>query len=281
MQNYVQAQNDASLLYWSCLCLTAVLYSPHFLLPSSTLSSVHCPELQLLLGLYIVVAIAGMAALRRRRRCFSFCCPNDLARSFLSSSYFYFVFAAVFVVVLAYLSTIAVCCFKWFLSVVFCAWAVLPFLMNQSTHTCSKLVLPECVCVWSAAACVRSLYGDLPQIGGHKHWKIISSLSPRLGQPGQTLVSFPRSFPTCRYKKIFCKMSFSLCSASSSLFSLYSSFFSSSSSAILFALKAKNPRSSWDWSEREQRIKVQRGVCQVLTAFSILKYLLCLFYDLN
>lgn len=130
----------------------------------------------------------------------------------------------------------------------FCAWAVLPFLMNQSTHTCSKLVLPEyvCVCV-SAAACVRSLYGDLPQIGGHKHCKIISSLSPRLGQQGQTLGQLPEELPDLQKKNIlqnvflsvFSLLLFVFASSSSS-----SSSFSSSSSAILFALKAKNPRSS-------------------------------------
>lgn len=63
----------------------------------------------------------------------------------------------------------------------FCAFSYEPInthvLQAQSVPACVCL----CVCVWSAAAaCVRSLYGDLPQIGGHKHCKIISSLSPWL-----------------------------------------------------------------------------------------------------
>lgn len=71
MQNYVQAQNHVVVIL--SLCLTA-LSSPFSLplLPSpfSLLCTVHCPSsivhrplVELLLGLYIVVAIAGMAAL--------------------------------------------------------------------------------------------------------------------------------------------------------------------------------------------------------------------------
>lgn len=174
----------------------------------------------------------------------------------------------------------------------FCAWAVLPFLMNQSTHTCSKLVLPEyvcvCVCLWSAAAaaCVRSLYGDLPQIGGHKHCKIISSLSPRLGQQGQTLVSFPRSFPTCRKKKYSAKC-LSVCVQPPPLcfrFPLLPPPLLSLLLHLQFYLPWK-PKTQevvkTDPREREPRIRVQRGVRQVLTAFSILKYILCLSYDVN
>lgn len=173
MQNYVQAQNDVVVIL--------ILLLPHgsLLLPSpSPLCTVHRPSSAgrapfgpLYSCSYRWHGCTSRAAPRFAACC---CCPTISSVPFL----FYFVFVAV----VAYLSTIAVCCFKWFLSVVF-----VPFLMNQSTHTCCKLSLSlpacVCVCVWSAAAaaaCVRSLYGDLPQIGGHKHCKIISSLSPWL-----------------------------------------------------------------------------------------------------
>lgn len=61
MQNYVQAQNDVvvililSLPYGSAASSLPLLRYP--------VSTVHRPLVELLLGLYIVVAIAGMAAL--------------------------------------------------------------------------------------------------------------------------------------------------------------------------------------------------------------------------
>lgn len=61
MQNYVQAQNDVVVIL--------ILSLPHGSAASSLpllrcpVSTVHRPLVELLLGLYIVVAIAGMAAL--------------------------------------------------------------------------------------------------------------------------------------------------------------------------------------------------------------------------
>lgn len=61
MQNYVQAQNDVVVILILSLPHGSAAFSrPLFLCPVST---VHRPLVELLLGLYIVVAIAGMAAL--------------------------------------------------------------------------------------------------------------------------------------------------------------------------------------------------------------------------
>lgn len=61
MQNYVQAQNDVVVI----LILSLPYGSAAFSLPllHCPVSTVHRPLVELLLGLYIVVAIAGMAAL--------------------------------------------------------------------------------------------------------------------------------------------------------------------------------------------------------------------------
>lgn len=105
MQNYVQAQNDVvvililSLPYGSAASSLPLLRYP--------VSTVHRPLVELLLGLYIVVAIAGMAALLELLLVLlpaACCCPTISSVPFA----FYFVFVAV----VAYLSTIAVCCFK-------------------------------------------------------------------------------------------------------------------------------------------------------------------------
>lgn len=61
MQNYVQAQNDVVVIL--ILSLPHGSAAPSLPLLRCPVSTVHRPLVELLLGLYIVVAIAGMAAL--------------------------------------------------------------------------------------------------------------------------------------------------------------------------------------------------------------------------